>query len=206
MLAPSSRSPGDVERHCAKSDREIQADGTGHFEFDNLTAGQYQLTAVMQGFETRVSGTVTVNLGGSTHYDFKLHTGSVQQTVTVSGENHGLETDRTSLDTDVTAQQIEDSPSTAATSHRSPLWLRASLLIPSRTLIRAELTLWARCSQWAEHRFTEAGPFKGRVITASTSTGSTSTITTRAASASNPQRSSGHRHNSGSGFLCRCRA
>ena len=90
--------------------REIKADGTGHFEFDNLTAGQYQLTAVMQGFATRESGTVTVNLGGNAHYDFKLHTGSVQQTVTVSGENHGLETDRTSLDTNVTARQIADLP------------------------------------------------------------------------------------------------
>ena len=74
--------------------RDIKADGSGHFEFDNLTAGQYQLTAVMQGFKTSISGTVTVNLGGHTHYDFKLHTGSVQQTVTVSGENHGLETDQ----------------------------------------------------------------------------------------------------------------
>jgi len=90
--------------------RVIKADGTGHFEFDNLTAGQYLLTAVMQGFETSVSGTVTVNLGGNTNYDFKLHTGSVQQSVTVSGETQTLETDRTSLDTNVTARQIADLP------------------------------------------------------------------------------------------------
>jgi uncharacterized surface anchored protein len=32
--------------------RHIQADASGHFEFDNLTAGQYQLTAAMPGFET----------------------------------------------------------------------------------------------------------------------------------------------------------
>jgi Carboxypeptidase regulatory-like domain/TonB dependent receptor len=90
--------------------RQIKADSAGHFEFDNLTAGQYQLTAVMQGFQTNVSGTVTVNLGGNTHYDFKLHTGSVQQSVTVSGETNGIETDRTSLDTNVTARQIADLP------------------------------------------------------------------------------------------------
>ena len=74
----------------------------------------------MQGFETSVSGTVTVNLGGNTHYDFKLHTLWVlQDTVTVSGENHGLETDRTSLDTNVTAQQIADLPLNGAISLRS---------------------------------------------------------------------------------------
>ena len=36
--------------------RQIKADAVGHYEFDNLTAGLYQLTASFQGFETEKSG------------------------------------------------------------------------------------------------------------------------------------------------------
>jgi uncharacterized surface anchored protein len=41
--------------------RQIHADAAGHFEFDNLTAGQYQLTAALPGFETEKSEPITVN-------------------------------------------------------------------------------------------------------------------------------------------------
>jgi hypothetical protein len=89
---------------------QIRTDAAGHFEFNNLTAGQYELTAAMQGFGTEKSEPVTVNIGAVAHYDFKLHTGSVQQSITVTGEAGGLETDRISVDTNVTAQQFEQLP------------------------------------------------------------------------------------------------
>jgi hypothetical protein len=97
----------DVARNQS---RQIKADATGHFEFDNLTAGTYQLTVTLPGFETEKSELVEVNLGAVSHYDFKLHPGSVQQSVTVSGAAVGLETDKTSLDTNVTTKQLEDLP------------------------------------------------------------------------------------------------
>lgn len=90
--------------------RQVKADAAGHFEFNNLTAGQYQLTAALQGFESEKSEPVAVNIGAVTHYDFKLHPGSVQESVTVSDEAGGLETDKISIDTNVTAQQFEDLP------------------------------------------------------------------------------------------------
>ncbi len=90
--------------------RQITSDKTGHFEFDNLTAGQYRLTASLQGFESEQSQSVTVNLGAVTNYDFRLHPGSVQQTVTVTTEAEGLETEKISVDTDITARQFEDLP------------------------------------------------------------------------------------------------
>ena len=74
--------------------RQIQADGSGHFEFNNLTAGQYKLTASMQGFGTETSEPITVNIGKVEHYDFKLHTGSAQETVSVSAQTATLETGR----------------------------------------------------------------------------------------------------------------
>ena len=90
--------------------RELKSDAAGHFEFNNLAAGQYQLTAALQGFGTGNSAPIAVNIGALTHYDFKLKPGSVQQSVTVSDESAGLETDTTSIDTNVTTQQFEDLP------------------------------------------------------------------------------------------------
>jgi hypothetical protein len=91
--------------------RTVKADTSGHFEFDNLTAGQYQLTATLQGFETEKSEPVTVNIGGSAHYDFKLRPGSAKESVTVSGEGGGgVDTERTSIGTDISTKQLEDLP------------------------------------------------------------------------------------------------
>lgn len=90
--------------------RQITTDAEGHFEFNNLTAGQYQLTAVNAGFDTAKSEPVAVNIGAVTHYDFKLRQGSVQQSVTVSEEAGGLETDKISINTNITTQQFEDLP------------------------------------------------------------------------------------------------
>ena len=90
--------------------QQVKADAAGHFEFNNLTAGQYQLTTAIQGFETEKSQPVAVNIGGVTRYDFKLRQGSVQESVTVSEEAGGLETDKISIDTNFTTQQFEDLP------------------------------------------------------------------------------------------------
>lgn len=90
--------------------RQITADKAGHFEFDNLTAGLYRLTASLEGFESEKSQAITVNIGAVTNYDFNLHPGSVKQTVTVAAEQEGLETEGASVDTNVTARQFEDLP------------------------------------------------------------------------------------------------
>ena len=90
--------------------RQIKSDATGHFEFDNLAAGQYQLTAVHEGFGTEVSEPVNVNIGATTNYNFKLNPGKVAETVTVSAEAGGLETDKISIDTNVTTKQFEELP------------------------------------------------------------------------------------------------
>ena len=90
--------------------RKITTNSAGHFEFDNLAAGQYQLTAANKGFETQKSESIAVNIGAVAHYDFKLAPGSEQQTVTVSAESGGLVTDQTTLATNITAREFEDLP------------------------------------------------------------------------------------------------
>lgn len=90
--------------------RETTADKSGHFEFDNLTAGQYRLTASQEGFKTETSQPIAVNIGAIAGYDFKLQPGSTSETVTVTAEAAGLETEKASVDTNVTARQFEDLP------------------------------------------------------------------------------------------------
>lgn len=93
-----------------KQSRQIKADAAGHFEFDNLTAGLYQLTASLAGFKTETTEAITVNIGATSTYDFKLQPGSVQQSITVSAEAGGLETNQVSVNTDITTRQMEDLP------------------------------------------------------------------------------------------------
>lgn len=93
-----------------KQNRQIVADSAGHFEFDNLTAGQYQVTASHPGFKTETSQAVSVNIGTVATYDFKLQTGSVSETVTVSAESGGLDTNQVSVNTDISTRQMEDLP------------------------------------------------------------------------------------------------
>jgi hypothetical protein len=90
--------------------RQITADKTGHFEFDDLTAGQYRLTASHEGFRSVASELIAVNIGAVSNYDFRLPAGSVQETVTVTAEAVGLETEKTSVDTNISARQFEALP------------------------------------------------------------------------------------------------
>jgi hypothetical protein len=90
--------------------RQITTDAQGHYEFDNLVAGQYLITVTAQGFSTAKSEGVTVNIGSTTTYDFKLQTGSVSQTVTVTTEGGGLQTDQVGVSTDISARQMEELP------------------------------------------------------------------------------------------------
>jgi len=90
--------------------RDAVTDASGHFEFNDLSAGDYQLAANQQGFEGAKSETITVNIGRSVRYDFKLKPGSVAQTVTVTGETTALETGHANLDTTVSARQMAQLP------------------------------------------------------------------------------------------------
>ena len=90
--------------------RQITSDAQGHYEFDNLVAGQYLLIAAAPGFSTAKSEAVTVNIGTITSYNFKLQTGSVTQTVTVNSETSGLQTDQVSVNANFSARQMEDMP------------------------------------------------------------------------------------------------
>jgi len=97
----------DVAQNHSSS---VTADKSGHFEVHDLAAGQYRLTASHEGFQTQTSESITVNIGAVSNYDFRLHPGSVGETVTVTAEAGGLETEKVSVGTNVTARQFEELP------------------------------------------------------------------------------------------------
>lgn len=97
----------DVEHNQAQ---QAASDSQGHFEFTNLSAGQYQLTAASQGFETARSEAITVNIGQGTRYDFKLRPGAASQSITVTAETPALQTGQADVDTNISERQIEDLP------------------------------------------------------------------------------------------------
>ncbi len=90
--------------------RQETTDGTGHYAFNDLAAGQYALSVKAQGFETANSEAVDVNIGRNTRYDFKLKPGSVTQSVTVSSASVVLETGQADVTTNVSQRQIEQLP------------------------------------------------------------------------------------------------
>ncbi len=90
--------------------RQAVTDGTGHYAFSDLPAGQYVLSAERQGFATTKSEAVDVNIGRNTRYDFKLKPGSVSESVTVASSTVTLETGHAELTTNVSERQIEQLP------------------------------------------------------------------------------------------------
>ena len=90
--------------------RQATSDASGHFEFDNIAAGQYQLTVESQGFQKTSSGNISVTIGAVVRYDFKLKPGSVGESVTVSAEAEGLQTEQTTVETNISSRQFEELP------------------------------------------------------------------------------------------------
>jgi hypothetical protein len=64
-----------------KATEKAVTDGSGHFVFSNIAAGQYQLSASRDSFKTEQSAPIAVNIGSTAHYDFKLAVGQVATTV-----------------------------------------------------------------------------------------------------------------------------
>ena len=90
--------------------RQLTTDAHGHYEFDNLVVGQYLITTTAQGFDTAQSQTVAVNIGAVTTFNVSLQAGSVSQTVTVSAEGGGIQTDQVSVTSNFSTRDLENLP------------------------------------------------------------------------------------------------
>ena len=89
--------------------REATTNATGEYEITQLPVGNYKVTGDAQSFQTQ-SRTLQLVIGQSASVDFFLAPGKISEEVVVTGEAPLIEPTRTSVDTVIAQQQIENLP------------------------------------------------------------------------------------------------
>src|SRR5438045_2172829 len=84
--------------------------GVGEYNFVTLQAGTYSIKVTATGFKTFERRDLVVEANNITRTDVKLAVGSVEQSVTVSGEAPILQTDRAETRENVTSVELENLP------------------------------------------------------------------------------------------------
>jgi hypothetical protein len=82
------------------------SDGSGFYNFPNLTPGRYDISAELQGFKRITRTNVQADAAGRYVFDFRLETGELTEEVTVTAEAAPLQTD-VALRKTVEARDIE---------------------------------------------------------------------------------------------------
>src|SRR5207302_10674337 len=85
-------------------------DQAGSYQFIDLQSGSYTLKVVMSGFKTYERHDVPVELNNTTRAGVALEVGSIEQSVTITGEAPALQTDRAETHSDVTTMELENLP------------------------------------------------------------------------------------------------
>src|ERR1700674_3476768 len=106
--------PGaSVKVHNANTglDRATQTSADGSYAVSELQIGTYTVTVSQSGFQTSVTNTVTVDVGGERRVDVSLKPGQVTERVEVSGESlPQVETTTNDLGGILTSQTVENLP------------------------------------------------------------------------------------------------
>lgn len=84
--------------------------GSGSYVFSPITIGRYTVSVTAPGFQTTTQKNLTVQLGARLNIPIKLHPGTVNQSVTVTGAPPLLQTEESSVGQVVTTRQINDTP------------------------------------------------------------------------------------------------
>jgi hypothetical protein len=90
--------------------RSVPTGGDGAFRFPALPVGPYEIRAELSGFRTAVRSGVRLLVGQEAVIDLMLELGSIQETVTVTGEAPLVETTTSALGAIVTAEEIAALP------------------------------------------------------------------------------------------------
>src|SRR5205814_4349600 len=87
-----------------------RTDQSGTYQFVDLQAGTYTLKVAVSGFKTFERRDLPVVTNNTTRTDVALEVGSMEQSVTITGEAPTLQTDRSEVRTDVTTKELENLP------------------------------------------------------------------------------------------------
>lgn len=107
--------------------RNASSDGEGRYRFAALAPGRYSLKLEAPGFKTENVTGIVLDIGTHAQKDFSLTVGSVQETISVSGEVPPIDTTRAEVSGIVTAQQIDLLPV------NTRQYLNLALLLPGTT-------------------------------------------------------------------------
>ncbi|MBS3819832.1 TonB-dependent receptor [bacterium] len=84
----------------------------GMFRFMSLPpAGDYSLTAKLEGFKTLTRGNIEVSVGSSVELTLTMEMGAIEEEVTVTAETPVVESKRTTVDTTMTEDDLQSLPS-----------------------------------------------------------------------------------------------
>ena len=83
---------------------------SGNYTLSNLIPGNYKVTIEAKGFKSAVQANVPVIVGQSTTANVTLQVGAVGETVIVDSAPPLVETDRASVSTDLTSEQVVSLP------------------------------------------------------------------------------------------------
>ncbi len=87
-----------------------QTDETGHYLFDFVLPGRYEIKVEAPGFATFVQQNVVVRTTGDVTVNAKLNLGTVAETVTVSAETPAIQFNTSTMSTTVEGEMLRDIP------------------------------------------------------------------------------------------------
>jgi len=82
----------------------------GHFVANQLPVGTYSVTVTAPNFKSETHTGLVVDVGSTTHSDFKMQLGSATEVVEVTGNAPAIDTETSQLGTIVTAAQVGNLP------------------------------------------------------------------------------------------------
>ena len=85
-------------------------DAGGQYRFPSLAPGVYTLTVTLSGFATYVEEDIPVRVGGTIERRITLRLAPVAETVTVTGEGPSIDTRRSGVSTNYSADYLENTP------------------------------------------------------------------------------------------------
>ncbi|HLG59238.1 MAG TPA: carboxypeptidase regulatory-like domain-containing protein [Vicinamibacterales bacterium] len=104
--------------------RTVVTDGTGQYRIINLTPGTYSVTFTLTGFNTVKREGVGVSVNVTTSVDAELRVGTVQETITVSGESPIVDVQSSAQTRTMTAEAFKELPSGGS-------WIQMAALVPA---------------------------------------------------------------------------
>jgi hypothetical protein len=99
-----------VHNELTNQDISTKTTGAGDYAVPYLKAGQYSVTAEMQGFEKALRTGITLEADSTVAVDFTLKVGSIAETVTVQAEEEMLDTDNASRNENFSSKMVTEVP------------------------------------------------------------------------------------------------